>query len=126
VQLHANIELPSDLDAVRASGASGIGLFRSEFLFMNRRDMPDEDEQYEAYRAAVPAVIARFGGRYLVRGGAVEPKEGEPGLNRVVILEFPDMARARGFYDSADYAPLLAMRLASSTGTLALVEGMPG
>jgi len=53
VQLYANIELPSDLDAVRASGATGIGLFRSEFLFMNRRDQPDEDEQYEAYREVV-------------------------------------------------------------------------
>ena len=53
VQLQANIELPSDLDAVRASGAAGIGLFRSEFLFMNRRDTPDEDEQYEAYRVVV-------------------------------------------------------------------------
>ena len=50
VQLYANIELPTDVEAVRASGASGIGLFRSEFLFMNRRDLPDEDEQYEAYR----------------------------------------------------------------------------
>ena len=80
---------------------------------------------FEAYRAAVPAVIARFGGRYLVRGGAVEAKEGAPGLDRVVILEFPDMAAARAFYDSADYAPLLAMRLATTTGSLALVEGMP-
>ena len=80
---------------------------------------------FEAYRAAVPAVIARFGGRYLVRGGAVEAKEGAPGLNRLVILEFPDMATARSFYDSAEYAPLLAMRLASTTGSLALVEGMP-
>jgi phosphotransferase system enzyme I (PtsI) len=53
VQLHANIELPSDLEQVRASGATGIGLFRSEFLFMNRRDLPDEDEQYEAYREVV-------------------------------------------------------------------------
>ncbi len=53
VQLHANIELPTDLEAVRASGATGIGLFRSEFLFMNRRDLPDEDEQYEAYREVV-------------------------------------------------------------------------
>jgi uncharacterized protein (DUF1330 family) len=79
---------------------------------------------FEAYRQAVPAVIARFGGRYLVRGGAVEAKEGAPALNRVVILEFPDMATARAFYDSADYAPLLAMRLASTTGSLALVEGM--
>jgi phosphotransferase system enzyme I (PtsI) len=51
VELHANIELPSDLDAVRQSGATGVGLFRSEFLFMNRRDLPDEDEQFEAYRA---------------------------------------------------------------------------
>ena len=53
VQLMANIELPTDLEPVRASGAAGIGLFRSEFLFMNRRDQPGEDEQYEAYRAVV-------------------------------------------------------------------------
>jgi phosphoenolpyruvate-protein phosphotransferase (PTS system enzyme I) len=53
VQLHANIELPSDIETVKASGAAGIGLFRSEFLFMNRRDLPDEDEQYEAYREVV-------------------------------------------------------------------------
>jgi phosphotransferase system enzyme I (PtsI) len=53
VQLWANIELPSDIETVKASGASGIGLFRSEFLFMNRRDLPGEDEQYEAYREVV-------------------------------------------------------------------------
>ena len=53
VHLQANIELPSDVAAVRESGASGIGLFRSEFLFMNRRELPDEDEQYEAYRDVV-------------------------------------------------------------------------
>lgn len=51
VELHANIELPSDLDAVRQCGATGVGLFRSEFLFLNRRDLPSEDEQFEAYRA---------------------------------------------------------------------------
>ncbi|MGZ5581665.1 MAG: phosphoenolpyruvate--protein phosphotransferase [Usitatibacter sp.] len=53
VHLMANIELPSDIEQVRSSGATGIGLFRSEFLFMNRRDLPGEDEQYEAYRAVV-------------------------------------------------------------------------
>ena len=53
VQLYANIELPGDVEQVKASGATGIGLFRSEFLFMNRRDLPDEDEQYEAYRKVV-------------------------------------------------------------------------
>ena len=51
VELHANIELPSDLVAVHQSGATGVGLFRSEFLFMNRRDLPTEDEQFAAYKA---------------------------------------------------------------------------
>ena len=51
VELHANIELPTDLDAVKHSGATGVGLFRSEFLFMNRKDLPTEDEQFEAYKA---------------------------------------------------------------------------
>jgi phosphotransferase system enzyme I (PtsI) len=53
VQLYANIELPRTSAAVKESGATGVGLFRSEFLFMNRRDLPDEDEQYEAYREVV-------------------------------------------------------------------------
>lgn len=50
VALYANIELPSDLDAVKQTGAAGIGLFRTEFLFMNRRDLPSEEEQFAAYR----------------------------------------------------------------------------
>jgi phosphoenolpyruvate-protein phosphotransferase (PTS system enzyme I) len=54
VQLMANIESPDDGDAVIESGAVGVGLFRSEFLFMNRGgDLPNEDEQFEAYRMAV-------------------------------------------------------------------------
>lgn len=51
VELHANIELPGDIDQVRQSGATGVGLFRSEFLFLNRKDRPTENEQFEAYRA---------------------------------------------------------------------------
>ncbi len=50
VELFANIELPSDLDAVKQSGATGIGLFRTEFLFMNRKGVPTEEEQFEAYK----------------------------------------------------------------------------
>jgi phosphotransferase system enzyme I (PtsI) len=54
VELLANIELPSDAPAVLEAGAVGVGLFRSEFLFMNRGGhLPDEQEQYEAYRAVV-------------------------------------------------------------------------
>jgi phosphotransferase system enzyme I (PtsI) len=50
VELHANIEIPDDVEEVRENGAVGIGLFRSEFLFMNRPGLPTEDEQFEAYR----------------------------------------------------------------------------
>src|SRR5262249_23932154 len=50
VELHANIELPADVAEAKDNGATGIGLFRSEFLFLNRADLPDEDEQFEAYR----------------------------------------------------------------------------
>jgi phosphotransferase system enzyme I (PtsI) len=50
VELHANIELPQDIPQVKTSGATGIGLFRSEFLFLNRDDLPDEEEQFAAYR----------------------------------------------------------------------------
>ena len=57
VELLANIELPGDATAALAAGAVGVGLFRTEFLFMNRNgELPDEDEQYEAYRAAVHAM----------------------------------------------------------------------
>ena len=51
VELQANIELPADVTEALDNGATGIGLYRSEFLFLNRDDLPDEDEQFEAYRA---------------------------------------------------------------------------
>ncbi|MBA4342050.1 MAG: phosphoenolpyruvate--protein phosphotransferase [Methylibium sp.] len=57
IELHANIELPGDAPAAVEAGATGVGLFRSEFLFMNRGgQLPGEDEQFEAYRAAVEAM----------------------------------------------------------------------
>ncbi len=50
VELQANIELPTDVTQAKAVDAAGVGLFRTEFLFLNRDDLPDEDEQFEAYR----------------------------------------------------------------------------
>lgn len=52
VELHSNIEKPDDIREVKENGATGVGLFRSEFLFLNRDELPGEDEQFEAYRAA--------------------------------------------------------------------------
>jgi uncharacterized protein (DUF1330 family) len=79
---------------------------------------------YEQYRAAVPALIERYGGRYLVRGGAVQVLEGEGAASRQVILEFPDMAALQAWYGSADYAPLIALRQRASRGTLVAIEGV--
>ena len=59
VELHANIELPEDLEQTLENGATGIGLFRSEFLFLNRAGLPGEDEQFEAYRAVAQGMAGR-------------------------------------------------------------------
>ena len=59
VELYANIELPQDVPQALAAGAEGIGLFRTEFLFMNRKDLPSEDEQFEAYREVARTMSGR-------------------------------------------------------------------
>ena len=63
---------------------------------------------YEDYRKLVPATVAKYGGRFLVRGGAVEVKEGGWQPKRLVVLEFPSMDQARQWYGSPEYAPALA------------------
>ena len=59
IELFANIELPQDIPEVQESGAQGVGLFRTEFLFMNRKALPTEDEQFEAYRDVAKAMEGR-------------------------------------------------------------------
>ena len=59
IELHANIELPDDVADARENGADGVGLFRTEFLYLNRGDLPDEDEQFEAYRRVVQEMDGR-------------------------------------------------------------------
>jgi uncharacterized protein (DUF1330 family) len=83
-------------------------------------------DAFEAYRAAVPEVIARFGGRYLVRGGIVETLEGEWRVPRLVIIAFDSMEQAKRFYDSPDYQEILPLRQAAAEGEVVLVEGVPG
>ena len=76
IVLSANIELPDDVEAVAANGAEGIGLYRTEFLYLNRNTLPTEDEQYETYRKVAervrpdPLIIRTFdlGGDKLARG----------------------------------------------------------
>ena len=78
---------------------------------------------YEPYRPLAAASIARFGGRYLARGGATVLLEGQPPPERIVVIEFPDAAAAQRWYQSEEYQAALKIRQAASQGRLILVEG---
>jgi phosphotransferase system enzyme I (PtsI) len=88
IVLSANIELPDDVNAVATNGAEGIGLYRTEFLYLNRETLPTEDEQYETYRKVAervhphPLIIRTFdlGGDKLAEGGAEISDELNPFL----------------------------------------------
>jgi uncharacterized protein (DUF1330 family) len=80
-------------------------------------------EVFAEYRKQVPATVEKYRGRFLARGGAHEALEGDWRPHRVVVLEFPDMAAARAWYNSPEYGPLLKMRLSAATGSVILVEG---
>ena len=78
---------------------------------------------YEEYRKQVAAVVAKYGGRFLVRGGKLETLEGKWSPRRLVVLEFASMEQAQKWYRSPEYAPLIALRQRASRGKLILVEG---
>jgi uncharacterized protein (DUF1330 family) len=78
---------------------------------------------YEDYRKQVGAVLAKYGGRFLARGGKVEPLEGGWSPKRLVLLEFASMEQALKWYRSPDYAPLIKLRQKASRGKLVAVEG---
>jgi uncharacterized protein (DUF1330 family) len=79
----------------------------------------------ERYRSLAQASIAKHGGRYVVRGGAVEPVEGGWMPEHIVIVEFPTMDKAREWYRSPDYAEALAVRQTALDRRLIFVEGVP-
>jgi uncharacterized protein (DUF1330 family) len=78
----------------------------------------------EAYRAAVPATLAQYGGRFVVRGGGSELIEGGPEPKRIVILEFADAAAIKRWYNSPEYQKILPGRLENSTGRAFIVDGV--
>jgi uncharacterized protein (DUF1330 family) len=83
-----------------------------------------DPETFKKYSAAVPATIAQYGGKYHVRGGAVTPKEGNWNPNRVIVLEFPDMAALNRWYDSPEYQKIIGIRFAAAEGDMIFVEGV--
>jgi len=79
---------------------------------------------YEEYKKQAGPSVAAFGGRYLVRGGAVRVLEGDWSPTRFVVLEFPSAQRAREWWDSDLYRPIKAMRHAAARSRMILVEGV--
>ena len=76
------------------------------------------------YRAAVPATVSQYGGRFLTRGGATELVEGGPEPKRIVILEFADPAAVKRWYHSPEYQKILPGRLDNSKARAFIVEGV--
>ena len=83
-----------------------------------------DPETFEEYRKLVPPTIEAFGGRYVVRGGAIGSLEGGWQPKRMVVVEFDDAGRAKAWHDSELYAPARALREASTNSRMIVVDGL--
>ncbi len=82
-----------------------------------------DPQRYEAYKKMVPPSLEAYGGRFLVRGGAVENLEGEWNPARLVVIEFDDVAKAKAWWDSPEYAEAKALRQATAETEMIVVKG---
>lgn len=80
--------------------------------------------QYERYKALSPGAVAAAGGRFIARGGETVPLEGGWTPSRLVIIEFPDLAAARRFYDSPLYREARAAREGAARFRMVALEGL--
>jgi uncharacterized protein (DUF1330 family) len=83
-----------------------------------------DQAKFAEYLRQVMPMIERHGGRYLTRAGSHEVLEGAWRPNRVVIIEFPDLAAIKAWYGSSEYQPLIAMRRAAAEDMLIIVDGV--
>ena len=81
-------------------------------------------EQYEGYKALAGAAVAKYGGKYIVRGGATHLLEGDWAPPRLVILEFDSVEQARRFYDSPEYQAARQQRQGAAQMNMLVVEGL--
>jgi uncharacterized protein (DUF1330 family) len=78
----------------------------------------------EEYRKQVPATLTKYGGRFLVRGGAHQVVEGDWKPARLVVLEFPSLADAQRWYDSEEYRAPKALRMRAGRTSVVIVDGV--
>jgi uncharacterized protein (DUF1330 family) len=87
-----------------------------------RIDVTDPN-QYRRYTDATPAVIERFGGKFIIRGGEVATLEGPQETRRIVVIEFPTVERAKEFFNSEEYSKVKQLREGAATGQFLAIEG---
>ena len=105
INLVANIEVPEEIKSVLFHGASGIGLYRTEYLYMNRKDFPSEDEHYESYRAVAKSMLPYSvtirtldlgGDKFLQQFNLAPEKNPFMGLRAIrLCLKYPDIFKTQ-------------------------------
>jgi uncharacterized protein (DUF1330 family) len=85
-------------------------------------DVTDQ-EQYSKYTQATPAVIAKFGGKFIIRGGKTVTLEGPDEKRRMVVIEFPSFETAQAFYHSDEYQEAKRLRSGAAIGTFIVADG---
>ena len=83
----------------------------------------NDQATFDAYRKQVPATLAPFGAKFLVRGGKVTIHEGKWPHATTVVIEFPSRAQAEGWYNSPAYQKIIDLRHKSSTGDFVIADG---
>lgn len=83
-----------------------------------------DPQTYDRYKELAPPAIAAYGGRYLVRGGRTETLEGSWEPSRLVVLEFPTLEKARGWWNSREYAAAKKLRQSCAHTEMVLVQGL--
>lgn len=114
--------------SVLVLGAGGIALLRAasgvppKGYVLAEITVSDADA-YKQYAAAVSAIVAKLGGRYLVRGGQTVALEGDPPAERIVVIEFESLAAAKAFEASAEYQSVAELRHKAARSRVFLAEG---
>ena len=81
-------------------------------------------EQLKKYQAVTPAAVAKYDGRFIVRGGPKVTVEGPDEHRRIVVIEFPTFKRAQEFWDSPDYRAATELRKGAATFSAVIVDGV--
>ena len=94
------------------------------YCFFDVREVTDP-AKLSQYKDGVLATVQQYGGRYLLLGGHCEGIEGSWQPATPVLIQFPDLAQARRWYNSPEYEPLKALRLAATAGDAVFMESVP-